>query len=93
MGLPWCLVQQVSSRANWADRVCRRMQVCFSAVKEVLAKSGVTPRQIGCVIVNCSLFNPTPSLSAVIMNHFKMPSNVINYNLGGMGCSGVCAWL
>jgi hypothetical protein len=22
------------------------------------------------------------------MNHFKMPSNVINYNLGGMGCSG-----
>lgn len=57
-------------------------------MREVLAKSGVTPRQIGCVIVNCSLFNPTPSLSAVIMNHFKMPSNVINYNLGGMGCSG-----
>jgi 3-ketoacyl-CoA synthase len=34
------------------------------------------------------LFNPTPSLSALIMNHFKMPSNTINYNLGGMGCSG-----
>ena len=42
-------------------------QVCFTAVREVLSKSGVTPRQIGCVIVNCSLFNPTPSLSAVIM--------------------------
>jgi 3-ketoacyl-CoA synthase len=61
-------------------------------VREVLSKSGVSPRQVGCVIVNCSLFNPTPSLSAVIMNHFKMPSNVINYNLGGMGCSGAaCA--
>lgn len=63
-------------------------QVCFTAVRDVLAKTGVHPRQIGCVIVNCSLFNPTPSLSAMIMNHFKMSSNVINYNLGGMGCSG-----
>jgi 3-ketoacyl-CoA synthase len=62
--------------------------VCFTAVRDVLAKTGVHPRQIGCVIVNCSLFNPTPSLSAMIMNHFKMSSNVINYNLGGMGCSG-----
>jgi 3-ketoacyl-CoA synthase len=62
--------------------------VCFTAVRDVLAKTDVHPRQIGCVIVNCSLFNPTPSLSAMIMNHFKMSSNVINYNLGGMGCSG-----
>lgn len=68
---------------------CFVLQVCFTAVREVLAKSGVTPRQVGCVIVNCSLFNPTPSLSALIMNHFKMPSNTINYNLGGMGCSGM----
>jgi hypothetical protein len=67
---------------------CAVTQVCFTAVRELLAKTGVTPRQIGCVIVNCSLFNPTPSLSALIMNHFKMPSSVINYNLGGMGCSG-----
>jgi 3-ketoacyl-CoA synthase len=58
----------------------------------VLGKAGVQPRQIGAVIVNCSLFNPTPSLSAMIMNHFKMGSNTINYNLGGMGCSGEGAW-
>jgi 3-ketoacyl-CoA synthase len=37
--------------------------------------------------VNSSLFNPTPSLAAMIMNHFKMGSRTINYNLGGMGCS------
>ncbi|KAI3870222.1 hypothetical protein MKW92_041917 [Papaver armeniacum] len=30
---------------------------------------------IGILIVNCSLFNPTPSL------------NIVSYNLGGMGCS------
>lgn len=39
------------------------------------------------LIVNCSIFNPTPSLSAMIVNHFKMRSNVVTYNLGGMGCS------
>jgi hypothetical protein len=57
------------------------------------------------LIVNCSLFNPTPSLSAMIVNHFKMKSNVVSYNLSGMGCSAgviaislakellqVCAW-
>ena len=39
------------------------------------------------MIVNCSLFNPTPSLSAMIVNHFKMKSSVVSYNLSGMGCS------
>ena len=34
----------------------------------------------------------TPSLSAMIVNHFKMPSNIVSYNLNGMGCSaGVIA--
>jgi hypothetical protein len=42
------------------------------------------------VITNSSLFNTTPSLSATLMNHFGMPANTINYNLGGMGCSGGC---
>ena len=43
--------------------------------------------QVHILIVNCSLFNPTPSLAAMIINHFKMRSNIISYNLSGMGCS------
>jgi 3-ketoacyl-CoA synthase len=66
--------------------------VCFSSIKDVLAKSGVSPRDIGVLVVNCSLFNPTPSLCAMIMNHFKMSSRTISYNLGGMGCSGETSW-
>jgi hypothetical protein len=62
--------------------------VAFGAVKELLNKANVSPKQVGIVITNSSLFNTTPSLSAAIMNHFKMGSNTINYNLGGMGCSG-----
>ncbi|KAI8474465.1 MAG: FAE1/Type III polyketide synthase-like protein-domain-containing protein [Monoraphidium minutum] len=65
---------------------------CFSAVTDLLNKTGVSPKQVGIVITNCSLFNPTPSLSATIMHHFGMSSSTINYNLGGMGCSaGVVA--
>lgn len=66
--------------------------VLFSCVEEVLKTHGVKPQQVDILIVNCSLFNPTPSLSAMIVNHFKMRSNIISYNLGGMGCSaGVVA--
>ncbi len=45
------------------------------------------PRDIRILIVNCSLFNPTPSLAAMVINHFKLRSNIISYNLSGMGCS------
>ena len=65
--------------------------VAFGAVKDLLNKANVSPKQVGVVITNSSLFNTTPSLSATIMNQFGMASNTINYNLGGMGCSGARA--
>ena len=43
--------------------------------------------QVDIVIVNCSLFNPTPSLSAMVVNHFSMRPDIKSYNLSGMGCS------
>ncbi|KAJ6379530.1 hypothetical protein OIU76_016216 [Salix suchowensis] len=61
--------------------------------KKILEKSGygemtgVKPRDIGILVVNSSLFNPTPSLSARIVNHYKLRGNILSYNLGGMGCS------
>ncbi|GAX78445.1 hypothetical protein CEUSTIGMA_g5886.t1 [Chlamydomonas eustigma] len=61
--------------------------VMFSCVDDLLKKTGIHPKQIGILVVNCSLFNPTPSLSAMVINHFKMRSNIISYNLSGMGCS------
>lgn len=61
--------------------------VVFPAVEAVLKKTGLSPKDIGVLVVNCSLFNPTPSLSAMVINHFGMRSNIISYSLGGMGCS------
>ncbi|QDZ24456.1 3-ketoacyl-CoA synthase [Chloropicon primus] len=62
-------------------------EVMFTSVRAVLSEKGLKPKDVDMIVVNCSLFNPTPSLAAMIINHFKMRSDVIVYNLGGMGCS------
>ncbi|XP_042515928.1 3-ketoacyl-CoA synthase 11-like [Macadamia integrifolia] len=61
--------------------------VMFGALDQLLEKTKLKPKDIGILIVNCSLFNPTPSLSAMVINHYKLRGNIISYNLGGMGCS------
>ncbi|KAJ1451054.1 FAE1/Type III polyketide synthase-like protein-domain-containing protein [Pelagophyceae sp. CCMP2097] len=61
--------------------------VICETVKAVLAKTGTDPRDIDILIVNCSLFSPTPSLCALVLNRFKMRHDVMSYNLSGMGCS------
>jgi 3-ketoacyl-CoA synthase len=70
-----------------AEARAEAQAVMFGAIDRALAKAGVRARDVGIVIVNCSLFNPTPSLSAMVVNHYKMRGNVASYNLGGMGCS------
>ncbi|XP_059441486.1 3-ketoacyl-CoA synthase 11-like [Corylus avellana] len=59
----------------------------FGAVDELLAKTRVNVKDIGILIVNSSLFNPTPSLSAMVVHRYKLRGNVLSYSLGGMGCS------
>lgn len=38
-------------------------------------------------MINCSLFSPTPSLCALVANHFRMRSSLRSFNLSGQGCS------
>ncbi|XP_073029083.1 3-ketoacyl-CoA synthase 20-like [Primulina eburnea] len=60
--------------------------VMFGAIDDLLAKTSVKAKDIGILVVNCSLFNPTPSLSSVVVNHYKLRGNILSYNLSGMGC-------
>ncbi|KAH7683454.1 Very-long-chain 3-oxoacyl-CoA synthase protein [Dioscorea alata] len=61
--------------------------VMFSAIDDLLKKTGLKPKDIDILVVNCSLFSPTPSLSAMIINKYKLRSNIRSFNLSGMGCS------
>eukprot|EP00013_Stygamoeba_regulata_P000947 CAMPEP_0177629928 /NCGR_PEP_ID=MMETSP0447-20121125/932_1 /TAXON_ID=0 /ORGANISM="Stygamoeba regulata, Strain BSH-02190019" /LENGTH=492 /DNA_ID=CAMNT_0019131287 /DNA_START=57 /DNA_END=1535 /DNA_ORIENTATION=- len=62
-------------------------EVVFTIVDQLLTSAGVKPQDIDVLVVNCSLFCPTPSLASMIINKFKMRSNIRSFNLGGMGCS------
>ncbi|KAI5669480.1 hypothetical protein M9H77_19333 [Catharanthus roseus] len=70
-----------------ADAKKEAETVMFGAIDELIAKTCIKPKDIGILVVNCSVYNPTPSLSAMIINHYKLRGNIISYNLGGMGCS------
>lgn len=78
---------RVPAEPNMAEARKEAEMVMFGAIDELLAKTRVKAKDIGILVVNCSLFNPTPSLSAMIVNHYKLRGNIMSYNLGGMGCS------
>ncbi|KAH0449127.1 hypothetical protein IEQ34_022927 [Dendrobium chrysotoxum] len=80
-------VMNVPPNPSMAEARKEAEAVMFGALDELFAKTNLKPKDVGILIVNCSLFNPTPSLSAMIVNHYKLRGNIVSYNLGGMGCS------
>ncbi|KAI5649326.1 hypothetical protein M9H77_35331 [Catharanthus roseus] len=78
---------QVPANPCMAEARKEAEMVMFGAIDQLLEKTGVKAKDIGILVVNCSLFCPTPSLSAMIVNHYKLRGNILSYNLGGMGCS------
>ncbi|KEH29885.1 3-ketoacyl-CoA synthase-like protein [Medicago truncatula] len=61
--------------------------VIFGAINDLLLKTKMKAEDIEILITNCSIFNPVPSLSAMVVNHFKLKHTILCYNLSGMGCS------
>ncbi|VFQ85515.1 unnamed protein product [Cuscuta campestris] len=61
--------------------------VIFPAMDDLLAKTQLNPKDIDILIVNCSLFSPTPSMSTMLVNKYKLRCNVKTFHLSGMGCS------
>lgn len=64
-------------KAVMSDENCATMKegrleastVMFGALDELFEKTRIRPKDVGVLVVNCSIFNPTPSLSAMIINH------------------------
>ncbi|KAF4664842.1 inositol polyphosphate kinase kcs1 [Perkinsus chesapeaki] len=78
-GEPWS--------ANMADAREEMEFILTDIIQGLLDKTGVKPQQIDFLVLNCSFFNPTPSLSAMVSHKFGFRSDCLSYNLSGMGCS------
>ncbi|KXG19727.1 3-ketoacyl-CoA synthase 6 [Sorghum bicolor] len=61
--------------------------VIFSAIDDLLAKTGISPAAIDILVVNCSLFAPIPSFTDMIIHRYGMRPDIRNVHLSGMGCS------
>lgn len=61
--------------------------VIFGVIDDLLMKTCINPDAIDILIVNCSLFNPTPSLADMIVTKYKLRSDIHIVQLSGMGCS------
>ncbi|KAG9391608.1 Very-long-chain 3-ketoacyl-CoA synthase [Carpediemonas membranifera] len=62
-------------------------QTCTGVLDALFARTGMKPNDIDFLVVNCSVYCPTPSITAMIVNHYNMPSKVRTFQIGGMGCS------
>ncbi|KAL1366715.1 3-ketoacyl-CoA synthase 4-like [Arachis hypogaea] len=77
----------IPPRPSLAAARAEAEEVMFGALDNLFQNTKLKPKDIGILVVNCSVFSPTPSLSAMIVNKYKLRGNIKSFNLGGMGCS------
>ncbi|MQM08492.1 hypothetical protein Taro_041349 [Colocasia esculenta] len=80
-------IQARPPNLSMAEARMEAESVMFGVLDALFKKTGVDLAEIGILVVNCSLFNPTPSLASMIVNHYKMRADIKSFNLRGMGCS------
>ncbi|KAL3521014.1 hypothetical protein ACH5RR_019163 [Cinchona calisaya] len=69
------------------DSLSEMDDIFFDTLDNLFAKSGISPQEIDILVVNVSLLSAVPSLTARVINRYKMRSNIKAFNLSGMGCS------
>ncbi|KAF4666765.1 inositol polyphosphate kinase kcs1, partial [Perkinsus chesapeaki] len=85
------LVKSLKTGERWTatleDARYEAEQAMGGALQGLMDKTGLTAKDIDVLIINVSLLSPTPSLCALMVNKFGMRSDILTYNLSGMGCS------
>lgn len=62
-------------------------QIVFTIVADILNKHKIDPKSIDVVVTNCTVFCPSPSITAMIINKFGLRNDVKSVHISGMGCS------
>ncbi|KAI3985292.1 hypothetical protein MKX01_033606 [Papaver californicum] len=69
------------------DAINEAKLLLFPVIDDLLSKTRISPLDIDILILNCSSFSPSPSLSSIIINTYSMRSDIKSFNISGMGCS------
>ncbi|KAI3808857.1 hypothetical protein L1987_24820 [Smallanthus sonchifolius] len=77
----------IPPRLTHEESIIEAQTVLFPVFQDLLSKTQLSPRDIDIIIVNCSGFCPSPSLSAIIVNRYSMREDVKSFNISGSGCS------
>ncbi|WCJ34652.1 3-ketoacyl-CoA synthase 10 [Euphorbia peplus] len=81
------IVFQPGYKISLKDGRDEAAMVMYGAVDDLFATTKVKTKDIRVLVVNCGVLNTTPSLSAMLINHYKLRHNINSFNLGGMGCA------
>nr|CAD1821577.1 unnamed protein product [Ananas comosus var. bracteatus] len=73
--------------ATHLDAMREVHMLLFPTLDDLFAKTRVRPLDVDALVINCSGFCPSPSLSAIVVNRYGMRHDVRSFNLSGMGCS------
>jgi 3-ketoacyl-CoA synthase len=77
----------IPPKTHQQESIKEAHMMLFPVMEDLLSKTRLSPLEIDILIVNCSGFFPSPSLSSIIINKYSMRSDIKSYNLSGMGCS------
>lgn len=77
----------IPPETHYQESIKEVHMVLFPIIDDLLAKTELSVSDIDILIVNCSGFCPSPSLSSIIINKYAMKSDIKSYNITGMGCS------
>ncbi|PIN16744.1 Very-long-chain 3-oxoacyl-CoA synthase [Handroanthus impetiginosus] len=69
------------------DGILEMEEFFIDTLDQLFRKTGVSLQEIDVLVVNVSLLAPVPSLTTMIINHYKMRDDIKSFNLTGMGCS------
>uniref|UniRef100_A0A1J3CK55 3-ketoacyl-CoA synthase n=1 Tax=Noccaea caerulescens TaxID=107243 RepID=A0A1J3CK55_NOCCA len=69
------------------DGISEMEEFYIDTIAKLLERNKLSPTDIDVLVVNVAMLNSTPSLSARIINHYKMREDIKVFNLTAMGCS------